>query len=1180
MVINDDVDLIKLKILSLNVCGLVSKLHNPDFVEFLSLYDIICLTETKIDKIDDVVLEGYELLPPICRSQCKVRSGGICVFVRNDRCKYVHVSEPVTCHSQCILWFDIDDKLLPNKTLFGTVYIPPEGSNYSNIDMFAEIESRLLDFDGPICLLGDFNAHTGNLDDYINVDNDILDALNIHDDDQMVMNKLHILNECGVPFKRLSQDTHRVDNYGHKLLNLCKSVDLFIVNGRIGHDQNIGHTTCNNSVIDYAIVSPELFRSVFDFNVLPFDPVLSDVHNPLCLSLCCKTNNLDLNIDVSVDNLDSIDINNVHSNNTNVKPRWNNGRLPDFVANIDDVKVQELLDRLDGIDPQSIDTDICNGLIEDCNTIIKTAAERSDMFVNFENNMCKKSLKCRSTCSKRYFNSECYVKRKDYRKSKKYYYRLRTNDAHSDMVCKSKVYKKTLQKQFKEFQKSFIDKLRSLRTSDPKAYWSLLNRGYDKSVKNATSSKVAMDVFFNHFKNLNTVQDNVDVVLPDNISQYNEVLNQPFVEKEVLEAIKSLKNNKACGGDLILNEFLKHSADKLMPVFVKIFNIVFESGIIPQYWSEGYICPIYKNKGDRANADNYRGITILSCFGKLFTCILNNRLFNYLESLGLLCEEQAGFRKGYSTVDHIFNLKCIIDLYLFRRKKLYCAFIDYRKAFDSVDRTLLWQKLLRTTIDGKILIVIQNLYKNAKSCVREGFNCSDFFTSNIGVRQGENLSPLLFSIFLNDLVDFLSHSYNGLTDICNISHLVFDDSEIEVFFKLYLLLYADDTVILAESAAELQSSLNAMYLYCQSWNLKVNADKTKVVIFSKCRNEDNVNFQFNGKQLSVVDDFQYLGILFSRKGSFQLNKARLVQQARKAMFYVLRKSRKLCLPIDILLQLFDAMIAPILMYGAEVWGYENDNIIEALHLEFCKCILKVKKCTPNCVVYGELGRVPMSVHISARMIGFWERIVSGKHEKIAYTLYKILYRLDQGNVYHSKWLNCVKDILDKTGFINCWNDQIVNKNFNLSRKVKQSLHDTFVVSWKNEVYNLSKCTNYRMYKSTFGLEKYLTILPQDLLYNFCRFRCSSHRLPIETGRFFSIDRSERICDLCSKHELGDEFHYIFNCTFFKDERSKYLPKRLVGCPNALTYNELMNSDDKYVLIGLAKFCKIVMSIFK
>lgn len=126
---------------------------------------------------------------------------------------------------------------------------------------------------------------------------------------------------------------------------------------------------------------------------------------------------------------------------------------------------------------------------------------------------------------------------------------------------------------------------------------------------------------------------------------------------------------------MILNEFLKHAADKLMPpVFVKIFNIIFESGIIPDCWSEDYICPIFKNKGDPANADNYRGITILSCYVKLFTCILNNRLFNYLESLGLLCEEQAGFRKGYGTIDHIFNLKCLIDLYLFRREKIILCF--------------------------------------------------------------------------------------------------------------------------------------------------------------------------------------------------------------------------------------------------------------------------------------------------------------------------------------------------------------------------------------------------------------------------------------------------------------------------------------------------------------------------
>ena len=89
-----------------------------------------------------------------------------------------------------------------------------------------------------------------------------------------------------------------------------------------------------------------------------------------------------------------------------------------------------------------------------------------------------------------------------------------------------------------------------------------------------------------------------------------------------------------------------------------------------------------------------------------------------------------------------------------------------------------------------------------------------------------------------------------------------------------------------------------------------------------------------------------------------------------------------------------------------------------------------------------------------------------------------------------------------------------------------------------QIFNAPKCTNYRMYKSEFGLEKYFTILRPDLMYNMCKFRCGSHKLPIEMGRFLSIDRSERICDLCNNEELGDEFYYLFNYTFFKDEREK------------------------------------------
>ena len=116
--------------------------------------------------------------------------------------------------------------------------------------------------------------------------------------------------------------------------------------------------------------------------------------------------------------------------------------------------------------------------------------------------------------------------------------------------------------------------------------------------------------------------------------------------------------------------------------------------------------------------DNYRGITLLSCLGKLFTAVIDSRLTAYLEKAGMLGDEQAGFRAGYSTIDHVFVLHCLIDLYLSQRKRLYCAFVDYKKAFDLVDRASLWSKLISSNINGKIMRVIYNLYDNAKSCVR------------------------------------------------------------------------------------------------------------------------------------------------------------------------------------------------------------------------------------------------------------------------------------------------------------------------------------------------------------------------------------------------------------------------------------------------------------------------------
>lgn len=136
-------------------------------------------------------------------------------------------------------------------------------------------------------------------------------------------------------------------------------------------------------------------------------------------------------------------------------------------------------------------------------------------------------------------------------------------------------------------------------------------------------------------------------------------------------------------------------------------------------------------------------------------------------------------------------------------KKLYCTFVDFKKAFDTVWRVGLWQKLIKNGINGKILRVVVNMYKNVKSCIKQGGDFSNFFDCEIGVRQGENLSPFLFAIFLNDLEEFFTNE--GASGLTNIHDLCVEN--IQCYIYLFVLLYADDTILLAESPDELLNML-------------------------------------------------------------------------------------------------------------------------------------------------------------------------------------------------------------------------------------------------------------------------------------------------------------------------------------------------------------------------------------
>lgn len=662
---------------------------------------------------------------------------------------------------------------------------------------------------------------------------------------------------------------------------------------------------------------------------------------------------------------------------------------------------------------------------------------------------------------------------------------------------------------------------------------------------------------------------------------YNEVLNRPFTASEIKKVILSLKNSKASSPyDNILNEYIKCSKDACLQLYCKLFNVILTSGIVPDTWCTGVVVPIFKNKGDPSNPDNYRGITILSCLGKLFTSVLNARINIFLEETGLLAEEQAGFRKNYSTVDHIFSLKMLIDLYLSKKKRLFCSFIDYRKAFDSINRSALWKKMLDHSIDGKVLRVIHNIYEKAKSCIKLNNSLSDTFVSNLGVRQGENLSPILFSIFLNDLTAHMSDNSPSLECLSSQINEQLSENDVGIFLKLNLLLYADDTVILAETHEGLQQALDGMSDYCRLWKLSVNTEKTKVVVFSRGKLRNKPVFHFNNSPLEAVDDFSYLGVKFNYNGKFGKTKKHLTDQARKAMFKVMTNIRKLCLPVDIQLQMFDSMLSPILLYGVEVWGCENIAVISQFQLKFYKYILNLKMSTPNSMVLGELGASPIENSIKARILNFWGRLVHGKPNKICSVLYRTMFNLHEKGIIHCQWIAKVKTILNDLGCTNYWLSQSIPNLDTFKSRIKTLLNDQCLQNWNSSVNVSPKLLNYRIFKTELKLEKYLTCLPKNLSLELCKFRCLNSKIPIEKGRFLGIEREQRLCTFCDKHELGDEFHYLFNCSFLSNERRKYLPFDMYQTPNIIKFKNLMNSTDVHTLTKLALFVKSIMQKIK
>ena len=178
-----------------------------------------------------------------------------------------------------------------------------------------------------------------------------------------------------------------------------------------------------------------------------------------------------------------------------------------------------------------------------------------------------------------------------------------------------------------------------------------------------------MSEFYKYFKDLNSTKfESAELSDFLYLDANDEILNPVVTFEEVSRFIDRLKNGKASGLDRILKVYIKSTKATFITTYVKLFNMILDSGCFPEQWSTGMISPIYKSKGNRSNPQNYKPITIPSCLGKLFTSVLNGRLNDYLKDS--ILKTKPASKKKYSTLDHIFSMHALIDLLKLQKKNI------------------------------------------------------------------------------------------------------------------------------------------------------------------------------------------------------------------------------------------------------------------------------------------------------------------------------------------------------------------------------------------------------------------------------------------------------------------------------------------------------------------------------
>jgi hypothetical protein len=432
----------------------------------------------------------------------------------------------------------------------------------------------------------------------------------------------------------------------------------------------------------------------------------------------------------------------------------------------------------------------------------------------------------------------------------------------------------------------------------------------------------------------------------------NAVFDDPITHEEVTMALVKEKNMKAPGPDGFRVDFLRYVQfeEVVCRALANFFNLILVNSEIPTEWDNAFLFVLYKGKGDRADPNNYRGITLKSQFLKLLEAILCRRFLVWAESNSLLPSEQLAYWHGLSGTDHLFLLNILKEHSIELGRPLFVSLVDLRKAFPSVDREKLLIDLRDSGRSSQFVSIVKRLYScdHTFQLLLDGAPGHVVFHVECGVHEGSCLSPAFFIFFIRGLVEYLA---------CVVTNL---DCQVIGERKLFCMIYADDVTLFTHSDRGTQQLVDRAVEFFLAKGLTPNPGKCEFLVVKKATTRrQKISWKVMGVDREEQDSARYLGLIFQSDGKWILqlevaaSRARIALGRCKVIASTVGYSN-----LSVLTNYFDATVASVYRFGLGVWGVSAAKLdsIDNIFAEYIRFIFRFPPSTGTQVLLSNFGR--------------------------------------------------------------------------------------------------------------------------------------------------------------------------------------------------------------------------------